>query len=69
MKAAGQKQHIKSYEPYRNIYDALMQELIGPSIVPRNLKTKETTKQAKSEVSAGRGRRKRRHHKSIKVPY
>lgn len=54
----GQPSHVRSYEQ-GGIKKRLLNELIGPSIIARNLKTKETTKQAKRERQYGKGRVKR----------
>lgn len=54
--ASGQRPHLRSFEP-GSATSRLLQELgPGPAFIPRTLRTKETTKQAKREARYGQGR-------------
>lgn len=55
----GAPQRVRSYEA-GNLRQRLLGELIGPGFIPRNLKRKETEKQAKKETSFGKKHRKKR---------
>lgn len=55
MLASGQKPHLRSFAP-GDAKARILNELIGPAFIPRTLKTKETTKQAKRETRYGKGR-------------
>lgn len=57
--AAGQSPHVRSFAK-GSAKDRLLQELLGPSIISRTLKTKETTKQARRERHYGQGRTKKK---------
>lgn len=56
----GQRPHVRSYVPGSS-KDRLLQELFGPSVIPRVLNTRETRKQARRETSYGQGRRKKKN--------
>jgi len=58
----GGPQRVRSYEQGSG-RARIAQELFGPAVVPRKLKTKETTKQQKKETSFGKKHRKKRRHR------